>query len=155
MSMTKDSAFRRSLETVRDWVDKEVNTTKTQVFFRTYAPVHFRGGDWKAGETCHMESLLEIGMSLVPPQIWSKLTIATDIFTSSNKSHLNPRPINVWNITIMSSRRKDGHLSVHRQDCSHWRLPGVPDSWNELLYIVLFRPSFSQSWNATSQTQTV
>ncbi|KAK9664808.1 hypothetical protein RND81_14G070000 [Saponaria officinalis] len=162
MSMTDDNAFRRSLETVRDWVDKEVNTTKTQVFFRTYAPVHFRGGDWKTGGTCHMESLPELGMSLVPPQIWPKLTIATDVFTTSNKSRPNLRAVNVLNITVMSSRRKDGHLSLyylgpgagpasaHRQDCSHWCLPGVPDSWNELLYAVLFRPNVSRSWNITS-----
>ncbi|KAK2996658.1 hypothetical protein RJ639_026226 [Escallonia herrerae] len=51
----------------------------------------------------------------------------------------------------MSSRRKDGHASVyylgsksgpaslHRQDCSHWCLPGVPDSWNELLYALFLR----------------
>ncbi|KAF9596948.1 hypothetical protein IFM89_014592 [Coptis chinensis] len=39
--------------------------------------------------------------------------------------------------------RKDGHPSNYRepgitvlsiQDCSHWCLPGVPDTWDELLY---------------------
>ncbi|KAK9706960.1 hypothetical protein RND81_07G163800 [Saponaria officinalis] len=42
MSMTDDCAYRRSLETVLNWIDKDVNTSKTQVVFRTYAPVHFR-----------------------------------------------------------------------------------------------------------------
>ncbi|CAM8993826.1 unnamed protein product [Rhodiola kirilowii] len=46
------------------------------------------------------------------------------------------------NITKMTSFRKDGHPSIFRpfgkaQDCSHWCLPGVPDSWNELLYAAL------------------
>ena len=52
----------------------------------------------------------------------------------------------ILNVTQMTSQRKDGHLSVylspsgpvplHRQDCSHWCLPGVPDTWNELVCAV-------------------
>lgn len=42
MNMSVDSAYERSLHTVSEWVRHEVNTTKQQVFFRTYAPVHFR-----------------------------------------------------------------------------------------------------------------
>ncbi|XP_059632556.1 protein trichome birefringence-like 11 isoform X2 [Cornus florida] len=42
MEMEVDSAYRKSLETVVDWINRELNTSKTQVFFRTYAPVHFR-----------------------------------------------------------------------------------------------------------------
>jgi len=53
-------------------------------------------------------------------------------------------PVTILNITDLSSLRTDGHPSVYRrkgvdltassgQDCSHWCLPGVPDTWNELL----------------------
>lgn len=42
MNMDVDDAYGRALRTVVDWVHKEVNASKTQVFFRTYAPVHFR-----------------------------------------------------------------------------------------------------------------
>ncbi|KAL7251867.1 hypothetical protein ACSBR1_013672 [Camellia fascicularis] len=42
MEMKVDSAYRKSLDTVIDWIHREVNTSKTQVFFRTYSPVHFR-----------------------------------------------------------------------------------------------------------------
>ena len=55
----------------------------------------------------------------------------------------------ILNVTQMTAQRKDGHLSVylrpsgpvplHRQDCSHWCLPGVPDTWNELLYAVFMK----------------
>ncbi|KAG7580959.1 PC-Esterase [Arabidopsis suecica] len=53
------------------------------------------------------------------------------------------------NITRLTDYRKDAHPSIYRkqklsaeeskspllyQDCSHWCLPGVPDSWNEILY---------------------
>lgn len=58
-------------------------------------------------------------------------------------------PVFYMNITKMTWYRTDGHPSVYRQpvevrgsspatgmfqDCSHWCLPGIPDSWNQLLY---------------------
>lgn len=57
-------------------------------------------------------------------------------------------PVTFLNITKLTEFRKDGHPSVYgrglaenkilnSQDCSHWCLPGVPDSWNELLYAFL------------------
>lgn len=60
--------------------------------------------------------------------------------------------VSFLNITRLSEYRKDAHTSVHtiRQgkiltveqqadpaayaDCIHWCLPGLPDTWNELLY---------------------
>lgn len=42
MEMTVEEAYRRSMETVLQWIEKKINSNKTQVFFRTYAPVHFR-----------------------------------------------------------------------------------------------------------------
>ena len=60
------------------------------------------------------------------------------------------------NITKLSQYRIDAHPSIYRfkdwrnltrvyqdtlstrADCSHWCLPGVPDTWNRLLYISLF-----------------
>lgn len=59
--------------------------------------------------------------------------------------------VSVLNITQLSEYRKDGHPSTYRKfweifsqkqlanptsyaDCIHWCLPGVPDTWNELLY---------------------
>lgn len=59
--------------------------------------------------------------------------------------------VEVLNVTQMTELRKDGHPSlyyvgphsgpaaIHRQDCSHWCLPGVPDAWDELLYALLLR----------------
>ncbi|KAM6547654.1 hypothetical protein CsatB_019330 [Cannabis sativa] len=55
------------------------------------------------------------------------------------------------NITYLTEIRKDGHPSKYReprtpqfspQDCSHWCLPGVPDTWNELLYAHLLSKGF-------------
>ncbi|CAN6478357.1 unnamed protein product [Victoria cruziana] len=63
-------------------------------------------------------------------------------------------PISCLNVTKMTAYRKDGHPSFYRkqrqkmsedekkrpekfEDCIHWCLPGVPDTWNELLYAKL------------------
>ena len=66
---------------------------------------------------------------------------------------LKARGLNVQmlNITQLSEYRKEGHPSIYRKqweplteeqtsnpktyaDCAHWCLPGVSDTWNELLY---------------------
>jgi len=53
------------------------------------------------------------------------------------------KPVELLDITTLSQLRKDGHPSIygtggHRSlDCSHWCLPGVPDTWNVLLYAAL------------------
>ncbi|KAL0712198.1 hypothetical protein Bca4012_019176 [Brassica carinata] len=49
------------------------------------------------------------------------------------------------------SMKKDSHPSRFRegvtpvdapQDCSHWCLPGVPDTWNEILYVELLSMNY-------------
>lgn len=42
MDMRVEDAYHRSIETVVDYIHTKLNTNKTQVFFRTFAPVHFR-----------------------------------------------------------------------------------------------------------------
>ncbi|CAH1426949.1 unnamed protein product [Lactuca virosa] len=148
MEMKVETAYKKALETVIAWVDKEVNKTKTQVFFRTYAPVHFRRGNWRSGGNCHQETLPNLGSSPEQPSTTSpQYHIFKDIISNSSKNS----SMNVLNTTIMSARRKDGHPSlyylgpmmspaaVHRQDCSHWCLPGVPDAWNEILYAFVLK----------------
>ncbi|KAB5545402.1 hypothetical protein DKX38_013514 [Salix brachista] len=185
LEMGVEDAFRKSTETVVNWIQLEVNASKTQVFFRTFAPVHFRfvrmissflvcgpmivekayftlhfrGGDWRAGGNCHLETLPELGSSLVPPETWTQLKITTDVFSAYSKQAAE---FSILNVTGMTARRKDGHSSLyylgsnpaplHRQDCSHWCLPGVPDSWNELLYALFLKHEARQTLNL-SRTQ--
>ncbi|XLU98772.1 hypothetical protein S245_013112, partial [Arachis hypogaea] len=42
MEMKVEDAYRKSMETVLNWIQDTVNLNKSQVFFRTYTPVHFR-----------------------------------------------------------------------------------------------------------------
>ncbi|KAJ4967879.1 hypothetical protein NE237_014580 [Protea cynaroides] len=163
-NMSVENAYRRSIMTLIDWIGREVNMSKTQIFFRTYAPVHFRSGDWRNGGSCHLETQPELGSSLLPSQSSYQFSIVGDILQlHPNKSLV--MGLDVLNVTHMTSQRKDGHLSLyylgpkagpaplHRQDCSHWCLPGVPDVWNELLYALFLKREFARTQNATVSTQ--
>ncbi|XP_070043799.1 protein trichome birefringence-like 3 isoform X4 [Nicotiana tomentosiformis] len=84
--------------------------------------------------------------------------------TGSNKEMMNvvanvmgrmKVPVTVLNITQLSEYRIDAHTSIygelrgklltaeqranplHFADCIHWCLPGVPDTWNQLLFAYL------------------
>lgn len=102
-----------------------------------------------------METLPEIGTSLGSSESWEQLKILRDVLSGySNRSETVK--MEVLNITAMAAQRKDGHPSIyylgsvgpaplHRQDCSHWCLPGVPDTWNELLYALFMKQEASSS----------
>ncbi|XP_044501701.1 protein trichome birefringence-like 11 [Mangifera indica] len=162
MEMSVETAFQRSIETLIDWIDSQVNMNKTQVLFRTFAPVHFRNGEWNSGGSCHMEKFPDLGPSPTSPQ--SHFEMVTSVLLK----HLNEslvKNLDLLNVTSMTSRRKDGHASLyylgretgpaplHRQDCSHWCLPGVPDSWNELLYALFLKWQSFHVQNSTEPSQ--
>ncbi|XP_020150501.1 protein trichome birefringence-like 11 [Aegilops tauschii subsp. strangulata] len=147
MEMTVTDAYQKSIRTLFNWLHKEVNTSKTHVIFRTYAPVHFRGGDWRSGGSCHLETLPD-ATPVKSLEEWADMLQPVHNFLGSSIRPKLPG-LAILNVTQMTAQRKDGHLSVylspsgpvplHRQDCSHWCLPGVPDTWNELLYAVFMK----------------
>lgn len=51
------------------------------------------------------------------------------------------KPVHLLDVMALSELRKDAHPSKynrgHGLDCSHWCIPGLPDTWNELLYAAL------------------
>ncbi|KAJ7972809.1 Trichome birefringence-like family [Quillaja saponaria] len=148
MNMSIENAFRKSIETVTNRISSEVNLTKTYVLFRTYAPVHFRGGDWDTGGGCHFEKLPDLGPSQVLSGSHFKIVVDV-LLEHMNRSQ--KMKFDLLNVTVMSLHRKDGHpslyylgpdtgpASINRQDCSHWCLPGVPDIWNQLLYALILK----------------
>lgn len=153
MNMSVQAAYKRSIETLVSWVDSKVNTSKTSVFFRSYAPVHFSGGDWKSGGKCHLETWPDLEMPFVS-ETWHHFNTVSDVL-SDHVNRSEAIKVNLLNVTYLTLQRKDGHASVyyvgpkpaplHRQDCSHWCLPGVPDTWNELLYAVFLKQQSNQN----------
>ncbi|XVE96129.1 hypothetical protein REPUB_Repub02eG0194800 [Reevesia pubescens] len=141
-------AFRKALTTWARWVDASVDSAKTMVFFRGYSASHFSGGQWNSGGACDSETepiRNETFLTPYPPKM-----LVLESVLKGMKTH-----VTYLNITRLTDFRKDGHPSIYRlhpkahiseeerkaplkyQDCSHWCLPGVPDSWNELLYAEL------------------
>ncbi|XP_077230417.1 protein trichome birefringence-like 1 isoform X2 [Tasmannia lanceolata] len=138
-------AFRRALTTWARWVDANVNPNKTHVFFRGYSASHFSGGQWNSGGQCNRETepiKNETYLASYPP----KMNVLESVMKGMKTR------ISYLNITRITDYRKDAHPSIYRkqnltederrsperyQDCSHWCLPGVPDTWNELLYAQL------------------
>lgn len=134
------TAFRRALMTWASWVDRHINPRKTRVFFRSSAPSHFRGGQWNSGGHCEEATQpLNETRSISYPE---KNIVLEEVIKQMKT------PVTFLNITNLSRYRIDGHPSKYGgksgkrsssniQDCSHWCLPGVPDTWNEILYFLL------------------
>ncbi|XP_010940155.2 protein trichome birefringence-like 2 [Elaeis guineensis] len=138
-------AYKKALTTWARWVDKNINSKKTQVVFRGYSLTHFRGGQWNSGGQCHKEIEPIFNQSYLA-HYPSKMRALEQILKQMKTT------VVYLNISRLTDYRKDGHPSIYRkkyqsveeqiaaektQDCSHWCLPGIPDSWNELLYASL------------------
>ncbi|PRQ40980.1 putative PMR5 domain, PC-Esterase, protein trichome birefringence-like 2 [Rosa chinensis] len=140
-------AYKRALTTWARWVDRYINANRTRVFFRGYSVTHFSGGQWNSGGQCHKETepiFNETYLTHYPSKMRALESVLKEMKT----------PVTYLNISRLTDYRKDGHPSIYRtiyktkeeqiaaeqsQDCSHWCLPGVPDTWNELLYALLLQ----------------
>ncbi|XP_020109318.1 protein trichome birefringence-like 5, partial [Ananas comosus] len=137
-------AYRRAIRTWGRWVDKNMDPRKHLVFYRGYSTAHFRGGDWDSGGTCNGETEPILTGGPLVDSYPLKMRIVEEVIGKMRF------PVILLNVTKLTNFRKDGHPSVYgknatrgqkvsrrKQDCSHWCLPGVPDSWNELIYATL------------------
>ncbi|KAM5578283.1 hypothetical protein ABKV19_008542 [Rosa sericea] len=135
--MNRLVAFYKGLTTWGRWVDRNVNPSKTKVFFQGISPIHYEGKDWsQPSRSCKGETQPYLGTSYPAgiPQAW---VVVNKVLSRVNK------PVYLLDITSLSQLRKEAHPSVYSgehsgTDCSHWCLPGLPDTWNDLLYGALF-----------------
>ncbi|KAG1338070.1 putative protein trichome birefringence-like 34 [Cocos nucifera] len=126
-----------ALRTWSEWLESHVDTNKTQLFFVSLSPTH----------VCETEPITKEGyMSRGTDYSLMRMVEAAVEGLRYKGVH-----VQILNITQLSEYRKDGHPSIYRRqyvplteeqlanptsysDCTHWCLPGVPDTWNELLY---------------------
>lgn len=125
----------------------------------------FRGGQWNSGGQCNKET----------QPIFNAAHLRKYPLKMRALEHVIPKmktPVIYMNISRMTDFRKDGHPSIYRmeyktaeewasaelhQDCSHWCLPGVPDTWNELLYVSLLKYGKGnwKSWEKRKNTSKI
>ncbi|OWM81747.1 protein trichome birefringence-like 3 [Punica granatum] len=156
--LERTAAYRISLRTWANWLDSSINPNRSRVFFTTISPTHMRSEDWNhiGGIKCYNET--KPTKKLKRRMRWGGSNAGygyrmTDVLSSV----VSRMKINVTfiNITEMSEYRVDAHTSVYGErsdelltdeqradplqyaDCIHWCLPGVPDTWNHILYAYL------------------
>merc|ERR1711915_915308 len=130
-------AYKRALTTWANWIPANIDPKKSLVFFSTSSPKHFNSTYWNQmnGQRCYGQT--------EPVEFTGSMSF----------------PVTLLDITGLSQFRKDGHPSIYSSlvtgdekqdpgdyaDCSHWCLPGVPDTWNELLYVTLLSKGLGKS----------
>ncbi|KVI09460.1 PC-Esterase [Cynara cardunculus var. scolymus] len=125
-------AFRKAMTTWGRWIEAKVSR-KTLV-----------DGQWNSGGQCDKDNEPIVLEKDLPHENNRVMMEAAEAILTKMKI-----PILYLNITRMSEYRRDAHPSIYMkpnmtneermtvfkfQDCSHWCLPGVPDTWNEMLY---------------------
>ncbi|GAV64048.1 PC-Esterase domain-containing protein/PMR5N domain-containing protein [Cephalotus follicularis] len=147
------AAYKLALETWANWIKSNINPHTQKVFFMSMSPTHLWSWEWKPGSegTCFNESYP------IQDPYWgtgSNLEIMAMVGNLLQELEIN---ITLLNITQLSEYRKDAHTTIYGErkgklltkeqksdpktfgDCIHWCLPGVPDTWNEILYAYLLQ----------------
>ncbi|CAI0439088.1 unnamed protein product [Linum tenue] len=126
------AAKNLTVRSVARWLDQQLpsHPRNLKVFFRTISPRHYRDGDWNTGGNCNNTTPMTRG-SKVSKDESSDVVIA---------SAVEGTRIKLLDVTALSELRDEAHISNYSakttnnvSDCLHWCLPGVPDTWNELL----------------------
>ncbi|KAK6163169.1 hypothetical protein DH2020_000033 [Rehmannia glutinosa] len=146
-------ALEKGLRTWAKWVDNNIDISKSRVFFQGISPTHYNPSEWNAGgmttsRSCYGETMPMTGGTSggYPGTYPDQMKVVQEVLTSMNN------PPFLLDITLLSAMRKDAHPSIYNgdltpgqranpdnsADCSHWCLPGLPDTWNQLFYAALF-----------------
>ncbi|KAG6661610.1 hypothetical protein I3843_03G180500 [Carya illinoinensis] len=143
------SAFLKAMKTWSRWIDHNVDKSSTKVFFRGLTALHY------SKEWCYNKK------QPIKDESFQFLNPIGDIVESIIGRMRTP--VTYLNVSKLTQYRIDAHTSVYtiRQgklltrkqrrkphsyaDCSHWCLPGVPDTWNSLLYASMVMDDSSDS----------
>uniref|UniRef100_A0A1J3DUD9 Protein trichome birefringence-like 45 n=1 Tax=Noccaea caerulescens TaxID=107243 RepID=A0A1J3DUD9_NOCCA len=148
-------ALRKGLRTWSNWVLRYINSPLTRVFFFSVSPTHYNPNEWtsrakastttQGSKSCYGETTPFSGTTY-PTSSYVDQKKVIDEVVKEMKSH-----VSLMDISMLSALRIDGHPSIYggdispslkrnpnrSPDCSHWCLPGLPDTWNQLVYAAL------------------
>ncbi|KAI3870027.1 hypothetical protein MKW92_024555 [Papaver armeniacum] len=140
-------AYKKGVTTWGKWIDNNIDPNKTQIVFRGYSVSHYRGGRWNTGGKCNKET-----EPIMSDETYIERSPA-QVKVLEKALRRMKTPVLYLNVSKLTYYRADAHPSVYgknftaqeriialdHQDCVHWCLPGVPDTWNELLYASLLK----------------
>ncbi|RZC84480.1 hypothetical protein C5167_047266 [Papaver somniferum] len=146
--MDRLAAYEKGLRTWAKYVDNNIDRTKVTVIFQAISPTHYDPNEWSATpatKNCYRETVPVSG-GLYSGAYPDQMNIVNAVLRDMRS------PPYLLDITTLSQLRKDAHPSIYSgdipqgqrgdpfrySDCSHWCLPGLPDTWNQLLYTALF-----------------
>ncbi|XP_077228696.1 protein trichome birefringence-like 14 isoform X2 [Tasmannia lanceolata] len=117
------------------WLDSQLpKHPRLKAFFRTISPRHFVNGEWNSGGSCDNTTPLAGGNQVLQDK-------SSD---PDAEGAVEGTGVKLLDITALSQLRDECHKSRYSikstqgvQDCLHWCLPGVPDTWNEILFAQL------------------
>lgn len=143
------------LESMVSYIEREF-PRKTLKFWRLQSPRHFYGGEWNQNGSCLLdEPLKEHELDLwFDPSNNGVNTEARKINHVIEETLLGT-DIRLLDLTHLSEFRADAHpaiwlgkkdaVAIWGQDCMHWCLPGVPDTWVDI-FSGLIHNSLQMGW---------
>ena len=121
-----------TIHSVVSWANSQLpKYPGLKVFYRSISPRHFVGGDWNTGGSCDNTKPMSVGKEI----------LGEESIDEGAASAVKGTGVKLLDITALSQLRDEAHISRFSltakpgvQDCLHWCLPGVPDTWNEILF---------------------
>jgi len=121
-----------TIHSIVNWVNSQLpKHPHLKAFYRSISPRHFVNGDWNTGGSCDNTTPMSIGKEVLQDE--------SSDYSAGNA--VKGTGVKLLDITALSQLRDEGHISHYRttaakgvHDCLHWCLPGVPDTWNEILF---------------------
>ncbi|PWA71701.1 PMR5 N-terminal domain, PC-Esterase [Artemisia annua] len=139
--------YRRALRTAFKGIMSRENF-KGVTLLRTFAPMHFEGGNWnEAGDCIRKKPFKNNEIRLEGSNLELYLAQMEELKWAENKAKEVGLKLRIMDITQAMLLRPDGHPSKYGHwpnqtvpmynDCVHWCLPGPIDTWSEFLLYML------------------
>ncbi|KAJ4708765.1 Protein trichome birefringence-like [Melia azedarach] len=121
-----------TIHSIVSWVNSQLpKHPNLKAFYRSISPRHFVNGDWNTGGSCDNTTPMSVGKEVLQDE--------SSDYSAGNA--VKGTGVKLLDITALSELRDEGHISRYSiraspgvHDCLHWCLPGVPDTWNEILF---------------------